>query len=83
MVGSGEEDLLVFGLQEVGELRVAALMDPTSKIDLRSQALLISQGNVRAEEWETAILRALKDKASEYEKARQLQDPFCDQERKN
>lgn len=37
--------------------------------DLRSQALLISQGSVRAEEWEAAIRKALKDKADEYEKA--------------
>ncbi|ORX34560.1 Endonuclease/exonuclease/phosphatase [Kockovaella imperatae] len=53
LVGSGVEDVLVFGFQEV---------------DLRSQALLISQGNVRADEWESAILAGLDSKAEGYER---------------
>ena len=37
-------------------------------VDLRRQALLYSQGNIRANEWEAAIRRGLGEKASEYEK---------------
>lgn len=37
-------------------------------LDLRSQALLISQGNSRADSWETALFAGLGDKAGEYEK---------------
>ncbi|WVO23706.1 uncharacterized protein IAS62_005061 [Cryptococcus decagattii] len=53
--GSDEEtsDLIVVGLQEA---------------DLRSQALLISQGNSRADSWEVALFAGLGDKAGEYEK---------------
>ncbi|KAK8845296.1 hypothetical protein IAR55_006009 [Kwoniella newhampshirensis] len=53
LVGDGEEDLLVFGFQEA---------------DLRGQALLISQGNDRAESWETALLNGLGPRADEFEK---------------
>jgi hypothetical protein len=53
VVGQGEEDILVFGFQEV---------------DLRSAALLVSQGTTRAYEWEAALLRGLGDKAGEYER---------------
>lgn len=37
-------------------------------LDLRSQALLISQGNSRADSWEEALFAGLGDKAGEYEK---------------
>lgn len=37
-------------------------------LDLRSQALLISQGNSRADSWEVALFAGLGDKAGEYEK---------------
>ncbi|OXG45099.1 inositol-polyphosphate 5-phosphatase [Cryptococcus neoformans Th84] len=56
LVGGEDEegsDLIVVGLQEA---------------DLRSQALLISQGNSRADSWETALFAGLGDKAGEYEK---------------
>lgn len=53
LVGIGEEDLLVFGFQEV---------------DLRSSAMLISQGQSRAYEWETALMRSLGEKAADFEK---------------
>lgn len=32
--------------------------------------MLVSQGNVRAEEWEGAIFRALKERAGEFERVR-------------
>ena len=71
MVGAGDEDILVFGFQEVGKLPCAKGRERVcSHADLRSQALLLSQGNVRAEEWEAAILRELKDKAGAYVKVR-------------
>jgi hypothetical protein len=38
------------------------------RVDLRSQALLVSQGNVRAEEWTAAILAGIGDRADEFEK---------------
>lgn len=38
------------------------------RLDLRSQALLISQGNSRADSWETALFAGLGGKAGEYEK---------------
>ncbi|WWC85634.1 uncharacterized protein L201_000500 [Kwoniella dendrophila CBS 6074] len=53
LVGKGEEDILVFGFQEA---------------DLRRQSLLISQGNSRAEGWESALLAGLGSKAGEFEK---------------
>ncbi|KIR79357.1 inositol-polyphosphate 5-phosphatase [Cryptococcus gattii EJB2] len=56
LVGGDDEetsDLIVVGLQEA---------------DLRSQALLISQGNSRADSWEVALFAGLGDKAGEYEK---------------
>jgi hypothetical protein len=36
--------------------------------DLRSSALLVSQGAGRADEWEAAILRGLGDRAVDFEK---------------
>ncbi|RXK37280.1 hypothetical protein M231_05422 [Tremella mesenterica] len=54
LVGKGSEDILVFGLQEVG--------------DLRSQALFMSQGVDRAQAWEEAIMVALGDVAGEFER---------------
>ncbi|WVW81619.1 hypothetical protein I302_103614 [Kwoniella bestiolae CBS 10118] len=53
LAGKGEEDILVFGFQEA---------------DLRRQSLLISQGNSRAEGWETALLAGLGDRAGDFEK---------------
>ncbi|WVQ80297.1 hypothetical protein IAT38_002402 [Cryptococcus sp. DSM 104549] len=53
LVGEGEEDLIVVGLQEA---------------DLRSAALLVSQGNSRADLWEAALLNGLGARASEFEK---------------
>lgn len=42
--------------------------DVGNGLDLRSQALLISQGNSRADSWEVALFAGLGDKAGEYEK---------------
>ncbi|WVF66286.1 hypothetical protein IAT40_001026 [Kwoniella sp. CBS 6097] len=53
LAGKGEEDILVFGFQEA---------------DLRRQSLLISQGNSRAEGWESALMAGLGPKAAEFEK---------------
>ncbi|KAI9636052.1 Endonuclease/exonuclease/phosphatase [Dioszegia hungarica] len=52
IVGDGEDDLLVFGFQEV--------------VDLRSHALLISQGNSRADDWAAAISQGLGEQADDY-----------------
>lgn len=77
LVGEGEDDLLVFGFQEAGKsvgltARIGSI-EPigkqlTSSSDLRGQALLISQGNDRAESWEIALLNGLGARASEFEK---------------
>ncbi|OCF71352.1 hypothetical protein I204_07979 [Kwoniella mangroviensis CBS 8886] len=53
LAGKGEEDILVFGFQEA---------------DLRRQSLLISQGNTRAEGWESALLAGLGSRSGEFEK---------------
>ncbi|ORY31996.1 Endonuclease/exonuclease/phosphatase [Naematelia encephala] len=53
LVGNGEDDILIFGFQE---------------LDLRSQAMLVSQGSARAAEWEGAIRRGLGVKADQYDK---------------
>ncbi|WWD06010.1 hypothetical protein V865_004095 [Kwoniella europaea PYCC6329] len=53
LVGKGEEDILVFGFQEA---------------DLRRQSLLISQGNTRAEGWESALLAGLGSRSGEFAK---------------
>ncbi|CAD6564187.1 MAG: hypothetical protein TREMPRED_004465 [Tremellales sp. Tagirdzhanova-0007] len=58
LVGTGEEEVLVFSFQE---------------LDLRSASLLISQGYVRANEWEAAIMQNLGEKAGEYEKVAMAQ----------
>ena len=71
LVGQGEEDLLVFGLQEMGASSLYHFVGQQLKrADLRSSALLISQGKGRADEWEAALLRGLGSKADEYEKVR-------------
>nr|ODN77240.1 hypothetical protein L203_06319 [Cryptococcus depauperatus CBS 7841] len=54
LVGDGSDDLIVVGLQEAA--------------DLRRQALLLSQGNSRADSWEAALFNGLGDKAVEFEK---------------
>lgn len=84
LVGGDDEetsDLIVVGLQEAGKLGIFLtckkydnILFPGSRLmwemglDLRSQALLISQGNSRADSWEVALFAGLGDKAGEYEK---------------
>jgi hypothetical protein len=52
ILGYGAEDILVVGLQEA---------------DLRSQSLLVSQGDDRAAAWEVAIFDGLREKEDAYE----------------
>ncbi|ODO01800.1 hypothetical protein L198_02525 [Cryptococcus wingfieldii CBS 7118] len=54
LVGRGEEDVIVVGLQEA---------------DLRVGAMFVGQGNTRADSWEEALLNGLGPKKSEFEKA--------------
>lgn len=84
LVGGDDEetsDLIVVGLQEAGKLGIFFtckkydnILFPGSRLmwemglDLRSQALLISQGNSRADSWEVALFAGLGDKSGEYEK---------------
>ncbi|BEJ11943.1 hypothetical protein CspHIS471_0204030 [Cutaneotrichosporon sp. HIS471] len=58
ILGYGEEDILVVGLQEA---------------DLRSQSLLVSQGDERANAWEVAIFEGLREKEDAYEKVAMMQ----------
>ncbi|KAL7419973.1 hypothetical protein Q5752_004936 [Cryptotrichosporon argae] len=54
----GDDDVLVLGLQEA---------------DLRSSAMLVSQGSERADAWEKAMLDALGERSGEYEKIAAVQ----------
>ncbi|BEI96950.1 hypothetical protein CcaverHIS631_0205390 [Cutaneotrichosporon cavernicola] len=58
ILGYGEEDILVVGLQEA---------------DLRSQSLLVSQGDERANAWEVAIFEGLREKEDAYERVAVMQ----------
>ncbi|WVQ76507.1 hypothetical protein IAR50_006177 [Cryptococcus sp. DSM 104548] len=53
LVGEGEEDLIVVGLQEA---------------DLRVGAMFVGQGNSRADSWEEALLSGLGARNGEFEK---------------